>query len=88
MLLVAITLTNNLATTYWEENLMRIPLFGRGKMDAAVDPVCSMDVNVKTPPGGTHQHGDQTYYFCGPGCRVAFSKEPEAYLSGEKKINM
>ena len=47
-----------------------------------------MDVDVKKAPGGTHVFGDTTYYFCGPGCRVAFSKEPEAYLSGDKKMDM
>ena len=47
-----------------------------------------MQVNVKNPPGGTHEHNGQTYYFCGPGCRVAFSKEPQAYLSGEKGMKM
>ena len=67
---------------------MRIPLFSRGKAETAVDPVCKMDVDVKKPSGGTHEYGGQTYYFCGPGCRVAFSKEPEAYLSGEKSVEM
>ena len=67
---------------------MRIPLFGRGKVDTAVDPVCKMDVDVKKPSGGTHEHEGQTYYFCGPGCRVAFSKEPHAYRSGEKSMEM
>lgn len=67
---------------------MRIPLFGKGSIDTAVDPVCKMDVDIETPPGGTHDHENQTYYFCGPGCRVAFSKEPEAYLSGEKSVEM
>ena len=67
---------------------MRIPLFGRRKASTAVDPVCKMDVDVETPSGGTHEHEGQTYYFCGPGCRVAFSKEPRAYLSGEKSMKM
>ena len=67
---------------------MRIPLFGRGKIGTAVDPVCKMDVDVKNPSGGTHEHEGQTYYFCGPGCRVAFSKEARAYLSGEKSMKM
>ena len=67
---------------------MRIPFFGRGKADTAVDPVCKMDVDVKNPSGGTHEHEGETYYFCGPGCRVAFSKEPVAYLSGEKSMEM
>ena len=67
---------------------MRIPLFGRGKADMAVDPVYKMDVDMKKPSGGTHEHESETYYFCGPGCRVAFSKEPAAYLSGEKTVEM
>ena len=60
-------------------------LFGGKK---AEDPVCHMQVDMKKPPGGTHEHGGVTYYFCGPGCRVAFSKEPEPYLSGEKRMDM
>ncbi|MDO8751516.1 MAG: YHS domain-containing protein [Dehalococcoidia bacterium] len=56
--------------------------------ETAEDPVCHMQVNVKNPPGGTHEYSGQTYYFCGPGCRVAFSKEPNAYLSGEKRLKM
>lgn len=54
----------------------------------AVDPVCHMRVSKVKPAGGTHVHKEVTYYFCGAGCRVAFSKEPEAYLSGKKKIDM
>jgi YHS domain-containing protein len=47
-----------------------------------------MQVDMKNPPGGTHAHGETTYYFCAPGCRVAFAKEPDAYLSGEKRMEM
>ncbi|MCZ6891109.1 MAG: YHS domain-containing protein [Chloroflexi bacterium] len=61
-------------------------LFSRG--ETAEDPVCHMTVDVGKAPGGTHEHEGRTYYFCGPGCRVAFSKEPEAYLSGEKQAEM
>ncbi len=39
-----------------------------------------MDVDVSNPNGGTHEHDGETYYFCAPGCRVAFSKEPAKYL--------
>lgn len=67
---------------------MRLPLFNRSGSARATDPVCDMKVDVRKPPGGTHDHDGETYYFCGPGCRIAFSKEPEAYLSGEKKISM
>jgi YHS domain-containing protein len=59
-----------------------------GKNETAKDPVCGMDVDVKKAPGGTHMFDDVIYYFCGPGCRVAFSKEPMAYISGEKKMEM
>jgi YHS domain-containing protein len=67
---------------------MRIPIFGRGRAETAVDPVCKMNVDVKDPPGGKTEHQGQTYYFCGPGCRVAFSKDPVAYLSGKKSMEM
>lgn len=60
-------------------------LFGSAK---AEDPVCHMQVDMKKPPGGIFEHDGVTYYFCGPGCRVTFSKEPEAYLSGEKRMDM
>lgn len=67
---------------------MRIPLLNRGRGETAVDPVCHMDVDMAKPNGGTFQHEGETYYFCGPGCNKAFEKEPEAYLSGEKKMEM
>jgi YHS domain-containing protein len=47
-----------------------------------------MDVDMGKPPGDTWKYEGVTYYFCGPGCNRAFQKEPEAYLSGEKKIEM
>lgn len=66
---------------------LKLPFIG-GKGEMAVDPVCSMQVDTSNPPGGAADHEGTTYYFCGPGCRVAFQKEPEAYLSGEKKMDM
>ena len=67
---------------------MRLPLFNRSGSDRATDPVCDMRVDVRKPPGGRYDHDGERYYFCGPGCNRAFQKEPEAYLSGEKKISM
>ena len=29
----------------------------------------------------TSEHGGETYYFCGPGCKRAFEKEPEKYAT-------
>ena len=65
----------------------RLLRLGR-RAEMAEDPDCHMQVDVSKPPGGTHEHNGTIYYFCGPGCRVALSKEPEAYLSGEKKMEM
>tara|TARA_B100001013_G_C24408843_1_gene363108 strand:- start:104 stop:310 length:207 start_codon:yes stop_codon:yes gene_type:complete len=56
--------------------------------DSFTDPVCGMTVSPAKPHGGNHEYKGEIYYFCGPGCRVAFSKEPDPYLSGEKKIEM
>ncbi len=67
---------------------MRIPFLSKGGGKMATDPVCHMEVETKSPNGGTFEHNGETYYFCGPGCNRAFEKEPEAYLSGEKKMEM
>ena len=66
---------------------MKIP-FLSGKSETATDPVCGMNVNTSNPPGGVSTHNCEVYYFCGPGCRVAFEKDPEGYISGEKSIQM
>ena len=66
---------------------MKIPLLSR-RGPTAVDPVCQMNVDTARPPGGTWEHGETTYYFCGPGCNRAFQKDPDAYLSGDKGIDM
>ena len=64
-------------------------LFGFvGGSETATDPVCGMDVNTKSPAGGTHEHEGTTYYFCGPGCRTEFEDDAASYLSGEKKMEM
>lgn len=66
---------------------MRIRLFKRGS-DTAIDPVCDMEVDMRKPGGGTYSYNGSTYYFCARGCNRAFQKEPQAYLSGEKKVEM
>ena len=47
----------------------------------AIDPVCKMKVDPETAPAKTEYQG-QTYYFCAPGCKAAFEKNPEEYLEG------
>jgi xanthine dehydrogenase accessory factor len=48
--------------------------------ETAIDPVCNMTVaaNEKSRP---FVHDAQTYYFCCPGCRATFEKEPAEYIS-------
>lgn len=46
----------------------------------ARDPVCGMDVDEQTA-AATAEYQGKTYYFCAPGCKKAFEKEPEKYVS-------
>lgn len=52
-------------------------------MTTEVDPICQMDVDTDNPPGGKSEYEGNEYYFCAPGCRVAFDKDPEKYLSDD-----
>lgn len=47
------------------------------------DVVCGMMVD---PDIAHHrsEYKDKTYYFCAPGCKKAFDKEPEKYVSQEE----
>jgi len=57
-------------------------IFGKRSAEKAVDPVCKMEVDTANPPGGKTEYQGQTYYFCAPGCKTSFKKEPEKYLAG------
>lgn len=46
----------------------------------AKDVVCGMEVHEKTAAGKSEYKG-QTYYFCSTGCKKAFDKEPEKYVT-------
>jgi len=47
--------------------------------DKATDPVCGMTV-VKANAAATFEYKGTKYYFCSPGCKDAFAKDPEKYL--------
>ncbi len=51
-------------------------------MATAIDPICQMKVDTDNPPGGSSEYQGTTYYFCSPGCKVAFERDPESHLSG------
>jgi YHS domain-containing protein len=42
------------------------------------DPVCGMDVDPKKADLKSEYQG-KTYYFCSPGCKRDFDKEPGKY---------
>jgi YHS domain-containing protein len=44
-----------------------------------IDPVCGMTV-VESPTAIKTEYKGKTYYFCAPGCKAAFEKDPEKYL--------
>ncbi|HAJ35074.1 MAG TPA: YHS domain-containing protein [Chloroflexi bacterium] len=43
------------------------------------DPVCGMVIDSETTKLKSEYMG-KTYYFCAPGCKVAFDKAPEKYV--------
>jgi xanthine dehydrogenase accessory factor len=53
-------------------------------VEQAIDPVCGMTVDIgeQTP---RFEHEGTTYYFCCPGCRHAFSKDPLSFLGQEAR---
>ncbi len=49
-----------------------------------IDPVCEMEVDPATAQWKSEYKG-KVYYFCSPGCKRSFEKEPEKYLEEPKK---
>ncbi|MCB0114476.1 MAG: YHS domain-containing protein [Caldilineaceae bacterium] len=47
------------------------------------DPVCGMEVASETAKH-TSVYKGQMYYFCVPGCKMAFDKNPEKYLKSDQ----
>lgn len=46
------------------------------------DPVCGMKVDPATA-AASYKYKGKLHYFCAVGCKVAFEKNPEQYLSRE-----
>jgi len=55
------------------------PVVGELPLEA-VDPVCGMTVAVG-PDTPSAEHGGATYWFCCPGCRGRFAREPARFLA-------
>lgn len=44
------------------------------------DPVCGMEIEREHAAAKTEYQG-QAFYFCSPGCKTAFDKEPTRYAT-------
>lgn len=60
-----------------------LPLVAVSKPEA-IDPVCGMTVPADES-SRPYEHQGVTYYFCCPGCRRSFERDPAAYLSAEQR---
>ncbi len=49
------------------------------------DPVCMMDVDTETATI-TSEYEGQTYYFCAPGCKREFDRNPAKYIHGDDTL--
>ena len=49
----------------------------------ATDPVCGMQVDERKAAGKSDYQG-KTHYFCSPGCKATFDKEPSKYAGHER----
>jgi YHS domain-containing protein len=47
----------------------------------AIDLVCDMEVDEKNSSGGKTEYKGQAYYFCAPGCKRVFERDPEKYIA-------
>lgn len=52
-------------------------------MAKARDVVCGMDVDTQSASTKADYQG-QTYYFCSPGCKAEFEKNPQKYVATQQ----
>lgn len=53
----------------------------------AIDPVCHMEVEIATARF-TYEHEGKMYYFCAPGCKTSFRKNPDIYLNPDPALRV
>lgn len=54
----------------------------------AEDPVCEMQVdeNEARERGLTTEYHGRTYYFCSPGCKQQFDKDPHLFVARKPEL--
>ncbi|MBK7456478.1 MAG: YHS domain-containing protein [Anaerolineales bacterium] len=50
----------------------------------ATDPVCGMEVEESTAKY-VSEYKDELYYFCAPGCKHTFEKEPASFIGPNRR---
>ena len=50
----------------------------------AIDPICGMEVDEKTAKYTSEYNGEK-FYFCAPGCKHLFEKEPGDHVGPNRK---
>lgn len=48
-------------------------------MAQVIDPICGMTVETELASLSTEYQGE-TFYFCAPGCKKTFEKDPVSYV--------
>ena len=63
----------------------RAPSPGREEetMPMHTDPICRMQVDEKTAAGMSEYQG-RRYYFCSPGCKDKFDRNPQSYAGAAR----
>lgn len=51
-----------------------------------VDPVCQMEVDAGSAPGGKAQFWGQLFYFCSSGCRATFQRAPQSFVVKPEEV--
>jgi YHS domain-containing protein len=59
------------------------PRGGRTPMPIHTDPVCHMQVDQNTA-AAVSEHAGRKYYFCSPGCKEKFDRNPGQYASATR----
>jgi YHS domain-containing protein len=54
-------------------------------MAMEIDPVCKMEVDPQTARWKP-EYNCKTYFFCAPGCKRSFDKEPEKYIKSDQPL--
>lgn len=58
---------------------------GAATAASAICPVMGTEIPDVSKASGKSEYKGKTYYFCCPGCKPAFDKDPEKYVNKSKK---